>query len=119
MSITETPDKGTEQLTAPHSFSEMFMAIFRGEDPGGVLWQPRLEFWYAVNKKRGTLPEPLRDAELFDVYDYCHASVRYYKGGTLKHQYKNVTVSEKWKDEKRIRHTWQTPVGTLRKSRCG
>ena len=58
------------------NFCDMNLAIFAGEDPGGVLWQPRLEFWYAVNQKRGTLPEPLREATLLEVYDYCHASVR-------------------------------------------
>ena len=49
------------------SFREMNLAVFRGEDPGGVLWQPRLEYWYDVNKKRGTLPEHLKEASLLDV----------------------------------------------------
>lgn len=99
--------------TRSRGFADMFLDIFRGQDPGGVLWQPRLEFWYAVNRKRGTLPAHLRHAELFDVYDYCHASVRYYKGGNLRRHYTNVTVSERWLDEKRLRRTWETPVGTL------
>jgi len=96
----------------PLSFREMDLAVFRGEDPGGVLWQPRLDFWYAVNKKRGTLPDPLRDADLLDVYDYCHASVRYFGNGLRLH-HKNVQVTSRWEDEKRLRHTWETPVGTL------
>lgn len=87
-------------------------AIFRGADPGGVLWQPRLEFWYAVNKKRGTLPPPLQDADLLEVYDYCHASVRYFGGG-LRVQRKNVRVADEWLDEKRQRTTWETPLGCL------
>jgi hypothetical protein len=95
------------------NYTEMFMAIFRGQDPGGVLWQPRLEFWYAVNKKRGTLPPHLADASLFDVYDYCYASVRYYKAGRLEQRYRQVRVTEEWEDERRLRRTWHTPVGTL------
>ena len=94
------------------SFREMALAIFRGEDPGRVLWQPRLEFWYRVNKKRDTLPEHLRDADILDVYDYCHASVRYFGNG-LRLRYKNVQYSEKWESEKRLRRFWQTPLGTL------
>ena len=94
------------------SFRDMNLAIFRGEDPGGVLWQPRLEYWYDVNEKRGTLPEHLKEASLLDVYDYCHASVRYFTN-PLRGRYKNVQVTEQWEDEKRLRRTWETPVGTL------
>ena len=94
------------------SFREKDLAIFQGKDPGGVLWQPRLEFWYAVNKKRGTLPKHLGDASLLDVYDYCRASVRYFVEG-LRVQYKQVNVTEKMEDEKRLRRTWETPLGTL------
>ena len=102
------------------SFREMNLAIFQGKDPGGVLWQPRLEYWYDVNKKRGTLPEHLKEASLLDVYDYCHASVRYFTT-PLRWRYKNVRatqqrcpeLAEGWEDEKRLRRTWETPVGTL------
>ena len=94
------------------SFRDMNLAIFRGEDPGGVLWQPRLEYWYAVNKKRGTLPEHLKEASLLDVYDDCHASVRYFTN-PLRSRYNNVQVTERWEDEKRLRRRWETPVGTL------
>jgi hypothetical protein len=94
------------------SFHNMNLAVFRGEDPGGVLWQPRLEYWYNVNKRRGTLPEPLKEATLLDLYDYCHASVRYFTK-PLGVRYKNVQVTEWWEDEKRLRSTWETPVGML------
>ncbi len=94
------------------SFREMSLAIFRGEDPDGVLWQPRLEYWYDVNKKRGTLPEHLKEASLLDVYDYCYASVRYFTN-PLRGRYKNVQGTEQWEDVKQLRRTWETPVGTL------
>jgi len=102
------------------SFREMNLAIFRGEDPGGVLWQPRLSYWYEVNKKRGALPEHLEEAGLLDVYDYCHASVRYFTK-PLRLRYKNVRASQQrcpelaegWEEKKRLRRTWETPVGTL------
>ena len=94
------------------TFRDTVLAIFRGEDPGRVLWQPRLEFWYAVNHKRGTLPPPLTHASLLDVYDYCHASVRYFGSG-LRMRYRTVAFSQTWESEKRLRRTWQTPLGAL------
>lgn len=77
--------------------------------------QPRIEYWYKVNKKRGTLPPHLRDASLLDVYDYCHASCRYFlwTEAWLKARHTNVEVSEVWLDDKRLRRTWHTPAGTL------
>ncbi len=95
-------------------YPSMMEAIFQGRDPGGVLWQPRLEFWYAVNKKRGTLPEPLQNASILDVYDYCHASVRYFGGQGLQVRRHNVRVTETWLDEKQLQRTWETPIGALR-----
>lgn len=94
-------------------YAQANLAIFRGEDPGFVLWQPRLEFWYAVNKKRGTLPPHLKDASLFDLYDYCHASVRYFVR-PLKMRYRTAEITETWTDEKHIERVFHTPRGTLR-----
>ncbi len=94
------------------NFSEMNLSIFRGDDPGGVFWQPRLEFWYQGNKDRGTLPDNLRDAEFPEIYDYCHASVRYFGKG-LRRRYKDVKVTRKWEDKRNLRLVWETPVGTL------
>jgi hypothetical protein len=91
----------------------MFLAVFRGHDPGGILWQPRLEFWYAVNKKRGTLPPHLKDADRFQVYDYCHASVRYCGRENLRHRYETVQATQHQLDEKRMQRTWRTPIGTI------
>lgn len=104
------PDYGARQL-----------AIFRGDDPGGVLWQPRLDWWYKVNKARGTLPEHLQDASMLDVYDYCHASCRYFlwdrswlrDHSWLRIRYQNVEMHNEWPDEEHLRTTWTTPVGTL------
>jgi hypothetical protein len=99
-------------LSLPLSYRDMTLAVYGGQDPERVLWQPRLEFWYAVNQKRGTLPDPLRDASLLDVYDYCHASVRYFGNG-LRQSYRHVEITSAWLDEKRRRTTYRTPVGTL------
>ena len=94
------------------NFEQMTLDIFNGKDPGGVLWQPRIDFWYAVNKKRGMLPPHLRDASLIDLYDYCYASIRYWSF-PLRVRYKNVEIREEMIDEKSRRRTWHTPVGEL------
>ncbi len=92
--------------------SQAFLDIFNGRDPGRVLWQPRIEFWYAVNKKRGTLPRHLQDASLLDVFDYCKASVRYFTN-PLRHHYKNVEIQDEWLDSKSLQRTYRTPRGSL------
>jgi hypothetical protein len=98
---------------AEKNYAEMFMAIFEHNDPGGILWQPRLEFWYAVNKKRGTLPEHLKGATLLEVYDYCHASVRYFVS-PLRHRFQNVEIKDRWLDDKSLLRTYETQAGILR-----
>jgi len=95
-----------------HNFREGILAVFRGEDPGGVVWQPRLEFWYRVNHKRGALPEHLMDRDLLEIYDYCRASVRYFGNG-LRVRYPNVEVEERWEEDGGLRRSWRTPVGEL------
>lgn len=94
------------------SFCNTNLAVFRGDDPGGVIWQPRLEYWYQANRRRGTLPDPLRDASLLDVYDYCYASVRYFTM-PLHKRYKQVEVLKEWQDPRHLKVTWRTPCGEL------
>ena len=92
-------------------YGDMNLSIFDGQDPGGVLWQPRLEYWYAVNHARGTLPEPVAGDDIRRVYDYCHASVRYFGHG-LRMRYRTVEVSQE-QDGKSVHRNWKTPLGTL------
>lgn len=87
--------------------------VFAGNDPHKLVWQPRIDFWYEVNKTRGTLPEPLKDFSLLDLYDYCHASIRYFVN-PLRVRYENVQVSRQDLDEKHYQLTWDTPAGVLK-----
>jgi len=102
----------TQGTHSRRTFYEMVLAIFSGEDPGAVLWQPRLEYWYEVNRKRGTLPAPLQKASLIEVYDYCRASIRYFGSG-LRVRYRNCSMAEDWIDRRSLRRVWDTPAGTL------
>jgi len=60
------------------TFKQAVLAAFRGEDPKQVVWQPRIENWYDVNKRKGTLPEKYRDMTLLDIYDDLNCSPRPY-----------------------------------------
>jgi hypothetical protein len=101
MSINTRPD-----------YARINLDIFRGKDPGRVLWQPRIEFWYAVNQKRGTLPAHLKDYSLLELYDYVYGSVRYFVS-PLRVRYHNVRATDEWIDEKSRRRIYETPVGCL------
>jgi len=94
------------------NYAQMHLDIFNGNDPGGVLWQPRLEFWYEVNRKRGTLPAQLKNASLIEVYDYCHASIRYF-AFPLKLLHHHLEIQESWIDAKSLKKVWQTQWGEL------
>lgn len=75
------------------TFQKRIMATFRKERIDKIVWQPRLEYWYRVNKVRGTLPEKYKNRDLLEIYDDLNASVRYCYGlgprfgSCLKHRY--------------------------------
>jgi len=56
---------------------ELNLRIFSGEDVPRVLWQPRMEPWYAWHRQSGTLPECFRGMSLLEVYDELDLSMRY------------------------------------------
>jgi hypothetical protein len=95
------------------NWSEMILAVFRGEDPKGVVWQPRIDFWFLVNQKRGTLPKRYEGATLLDVHDDVKSSIRYFIW-PLRTRYTKVKVEEQWVEPNRLLQVWKTPVGELR-----
>ncbi len=95
------------------SWREMILAVYSGKDPGGVVWQPRIDFWFLVNQRRGTLPKRYEGATLLDVHDDVFSSIRYFIW-PLRVRYEKVKVEEHWIDEDRLLRVWKTPVGDLR-----
>ena len=92
---------------------ELNRRVFQREESGRILYQPRLETWYAVNKKRGTIPANLQAKTLPEIYDYVHGSMRHF-GGALRFRYdESVRKSETWESESDLRRTWHTPKGLL------
>jgi hypothetical protein len=94
---------------------EKILATFKREKIDRVVWQPRIEHWYNVNKKRETLPEEYRNKGLIEIYDALEASIRYYygEGAYLKISYSNgADVKEEWKKNEIILR-WSSPHGEL------
>jgi len=89
------------------------MKVFRREEPGGVVWQPRIEFWFWVNQRRETLPPQFKNATLEDVYDDLNASIRYFTN-PIRVRYSRVKHSAYWMDENHLVQIWETPIGSLR-----
>jgi len=56
---------------------ERIIATFRREKIDQIVWQPRIEHWYNVNKSRGTLPKEYKNMGLIEIYDDLDASIRY------------------------------------------
>ena len=95
------------------AFREMILKVFRGDEPGGVIWQPRIEFWFWVNQRRDTLPPQFKTATLEDVYDDLNASIRYFTN-PIRVRYKNVKHNVYWADDVHLVQTWEAPIGSLR-----
>lgn len=56
---------------------ELNLRIFQGGDVPRVLFQPRMEPWYAWHEEFGSLPACFRDMSLLKVYDDLGLSMRY------------------------------------------
>jgi len=90
---------------------ERIIATFKREKIDRIVWQPRIEHWYNVNKLRGTLPEKYKNMELIEIYDDLDASIRYTHdaGPYLKISYHgDVRVKEEWSSNEII-VKWMAP----------
>ena len=97
------------------TFRELNLRIFRRELVDQVLWQPRIEHWYNVNKAEGTLPERYAGMSLLEVFDDLGCSVRPYWA---------FNDAQRYEDSETVRHeeivegplstvTTHTPAGKL------
>jgi len=102
------------------SFQKRIMATFQKQRIDKIVWQPRLEYWYRVNKVRGTLPEKYKNRDLFEIYDDLNASVRYCYGlrpqfgSYLKYTYTGGVKIKTRKEKDTIFSLYDTPLGTLK-----
>ena len=95
---------------------ERILATFEDRKPDRIVWQPRIDHWYDVNKKLGTLPSRYKGKGLLEIYDDLRASPRTYLffDPTVR-AIEDESVGKKIaEDEEKIVTTYATPVGKLR-----
>ncbi len=63
-------------------FRQDILDTFEGKNRN-IVWQPRLEHWFNVNKVLDKLPKRFKDAGILDVYRDLRASVRYFYGESV------------------------------------
>lgn len=64
-------------MTTSLTLREMNLRVFRREPVPHLLFQPRIEPWFAWNRRAGTLPERLRDRPVSALFDELGVSMRY------------------------------------------
>ncbi|MCP4639409.1 MAG: hypothetical protein GY851_03200 [bacterium] len=97
------------------TLKELNRKIFRREPVDRVLWQPRIEHWYNVNRTEGTLPERYRSMTLLEVFDDLGCSVRPYNpfNSCLEIRNDERVTTESREEGVRTVATTHTPVGDL------
>ncbi len=97
---------------------EMNLAIFSGAPVPQVLFQPRIEPWYAWHRDFGEMPEAYRDLSLLDLFDRLGASIRYVHYYTdlpsplIERYSPEVTIHERFTAQSCTR-VYETPYGDL------
>lgn len=97
------------------TFRERTLAVFAHEPVDNIVYQPRIEHWYNVNKAQGTLPERYGDMSLLEVYIDLGCSIRSYDffNQCLKcADDPNVKAEGEWHDNAHVTR-WTTPVGSI------
>ena len=97
------------------TFRERTLAIFAHKPVDNIVYQPRIEHWYDINKRDGTLPDRYKDMSLLDVYDDLGCSIRSYNFYNPCLKYKD-DPSVKYEGEKHGEiHVlrWTTPIGSV------
>jgi len=97
------------------TYREINTRIFRREAVDRVLWQPRIEHWYNVNKSQRTLPSRYAGMSLLEVFDDLGCSVRPYWAFNPAQRYEDSeSVShEETVDGPMNTVTTRTPAGKL------
>jgi hypothetical protein len=57
---------------------ERILNTFRKQNHEGVVWQPRIYYWYNWHRKHDTMPEKYKKMSMVEVYDDLKISPRYF-----------------------------------------
>lgn len=96
------------------------MRILRKQPVNGrIVWAPRLEHWYEVNRFTGTLPSEYQDKRLIEICDDLGTSPRtyYFFEGTIKTIQDGEVEVTTTEDTEQIVSEYSTPKGRLREVR--
>jgi len=108
---------GTEESIVDKrmTFRERTLHIFRRLPVDNVVYQPRIEHWYNVNKRQGTLPPRYQNMSLLDVYDDLGCSLRTYNffNPCLKFDNTAGFKAETFQKDGVEITRWTTPVGSV------
>ena len=66
-----------EPESPPLTKRELNVRVFQGAEVPRILWQPRMEPWFAWHEELGGLPEAFQGMSLLEVYDDLDLSMRY------------------------------------------
>jgi len=96
--------------------SDRVLKVFKKEPVDKIVWQPRLEHWYDVNKLSGTLPPKYRDKDLLEICDNLGTSPRtyYFYDRTIRCIQNGDVKVETTEDSQNIISVYSTPKGKLR-----
>jgi len=95
------------------SEEQRILRIFEGKSVDRVPWMPRIDYWYEVNKARGTLPEGLKGLDLPEVYLKLRAYWRCYWSPYIEVYYEGDIEVENFSYGDLIITRYRTPLGTL------
>ena len=59
------------------SSRERILRTFQRRDKDGIVWQPRIYYWYNGRQTAGTMPEKYEGMSMLQIYDELGASPRY------------------------------------------
>jgi len=94
---------------------ERTMSAFRHAKADRLVWQPRLNHWYDVNKARGLLPKKYEGWDVIKIYDDLGASPRswHYYNSTIRAVEGGGVQVETKEEPDRIQTKYTTPKGSL------
>lgn len=115
-------------------FDKEVVSIFEGHESTEILWQPRIEHWFNVNRVIGSLPTNFKGLSLAKIYELLNAYMRLYifpdevygfrpppygEGGlqspikTCIDRRDEVVIKRLKEDGKKITTIYSTPRGSL------
>ena len=97
---------------------ERMLAVFTRQKADRIVWQPRIYYWFEVNKALGTIPEKYQGKDVERILEELHATPRtsqYYGAALRVHQGGDVWRCVREEGEN-IHYRYVTPKGELRET---